>query len=560
MPYNTGNAVGSVDPRDLIDNAEHLDDAVNGESPIWTDRLGRVRVSMFGAEANASIITQRAEAAAATSVAAVSSTSASVAAAAAEAVKSKASADTAASIVTGGTASLEPLPGLMPLADGEGKIDLRWLGVDVAARINMSAVQLNHIGVPGAVGFGVGICPAPPPGMAMLAGTLAIGSDEYGNYQYEDGSVMVWIPAFFYRYGSAESVAYADYDVNSADVLPRSAYPTVLAAAVAGFALHRAFYDGGIEQPGVFVDKYQCSNNGGIASSVKMGAPLTSSSAHNPFSGLNGSPANNFSGSIPAAKTRGADFFPTSPFIQKALALLSLAHGQAATSTAACAWYSDGGTTNFPKGCNNNALGDVNDSEISYESTGHETYPDCGKTGSGKPFERTTHNGQACGVADLNGNVWEINPGLTVLDGEYYILSPDARMADLTEGVTLATDAWGPAGVAANYLLLGASHGSLGSGPGESRAIGSANQVLSGATEGLDWAAAGAGIPQLDGTGGTNLFGNDRLYDNNPEHMCTAAGGHWHYSTTSGVWALYCYLSRTNSNYAYGFRAALYLV
>lgn len=53
-----------------------------------------------------------------------------------EASKAKASADAAAAVVTGGTASLTPEPGKIPLADGEGKIDLQWLGSDVVDKIN----------------------------------------------------------------------------------------------------------------------------------------------------------------------------------------------------------------------------------------------------------------------------------------------------------------------------------------------------------------------------------------------------------------------------------------
>lgn len=419
-----------------------------------------------------------------------------------------------------------------------------------------SAVPVNHIGVAGTLGFGVGICPSPPHGMSYTDGTFAIASGEYGNYQYSDGSVMVWVPAFFYRYGHPDNPTYAEYGVNSVDVLPRSAYPTVAAANAAGFALHRAFYDGGEEQPGVFVDKYLCSNNGGIASSVALGNPLSSNSVNNPFSDLVGAPPNNYSGAIAAAKTRGSAFFPGSIFINKALALLSLAHAQAATSATACAWHDSSGVNNFPKGCNNNALGDSNDATISYTGTG---YSNAAKTGSGTPFAKTTHNGQECGVADLNGNMWEIALGLTYLGGNYYILSTDAAVADLTAGDSLATDAWGTAGVAANYVLLGATCGSLGTGPGSSRTIGSASAVLNNAVAGLDWAAAGAGIPLVDGVGGTNLFGNDRLYDNNPTHMCPIAGGSWSSGAGAGVWCLHCNSSRTSSSTNVGFRAALYL-
>lgn len=38
--YNTGNPLGSADPRDLYDNAENLDNAVNSTANEWTDRLG----------------------------------------------------------------------------------------------------------------------------------------------------------------------------------------------------------------------------------------------------------------------------------------------------------------------------------------------------------------------------------------------------------------------------------------------------------------------------------------------------------------------------------------
>lgn len=40
--YNTGNAIGSTDPKDLYDNAENLDVAVN-DGGTWKDRLGVTR-------------------------------------------------------------------------------------------------------------------------------------------------------------------------------------------------------------------------------------------------------------------------------------------------------------------------------------------------------------------------------------------------------------------------------------------------------------------------------------------------------------------------------------
>ncbi|TKD32605.1 SGNH/GDSL hydrolase family protein [Azotobacter chroococcum] len=49
MTYNTGNAVPSTDPRDLYDNAQALDEAVNSTAATFTDRLGNARTTLYRA-------------------------------------------------------------------------------------------------------------------------------------------------------------------------------------------------------------------------------------------------------------------------------------------------------------------------------------------------------------------------------------------------------------------------------------------------------------------------------------------------------------------------------
>jgi len=93
-----------------------------------------------------------------------------------------------------------------------------------------------------------------------------------------------------------------------------------------------------------------------------------------------------------------------------ALAILSMAHAQALTTVTYSAWYDT--TYNYPKGCNNDALKDEDDASVTFTGDG---YLNCGKTGSGTPFAKTTHNGQDCGVADLNGLMYEINIGVTCI-------------------------------------------------------------------------------------------------------------------------------------------------
>ncbi len=48
--FNTGNRLGSNAPKDLYDNAENLDNGINGTAKTWTDRLGVVRKSWTGIE------------------------------------------------------------------------------------------------------------------------------------------------------------------------------------------------------------------------------------------------------------------------------------------------------------------------------------------------------------------------------------------------------------------------------------------------------------------------------------------------------------------------------
>lgn len=416
----------------------------------------------------------------------------------------------------------------------------------------LAAGTTNDIGTPGAQGFGVGICPSPPPGMAELAGCRDPASDNYGNYLYQDGSVMVWIPKFYYKWGTGSN----GLAINNIDIKPASAYADEAAANAAGYALPRAFYDGGAVQLGVFEDKYKCSNNGGIASSIRYGKPLSSNAAHNPFSGLTGAPADFYYGAIAAAKTRGQNFFCSSRFVFAALALLSYAHAKASSITTYCAWYD--ATNNFPKGCNNNALGDAQDTAILYLSDG---YSNAVKTGSANYFSRTTHNGQNCGVADLNGGMWEITPGLVTETAAttYYVLKTSVAMKNMTGGVGGALDLWGTAAqLAANYDALGATYGAA-LASSTLKYFGNANQVLSEAVNGAAWQWAGLGGPLAGGVGGTNAFGNDGFWDSRPADMCPISGGGWVDSSNAGVWALALNGVRGNSDSTVGFRAALYL-
>ena len=291
--------------------------------------------------------------------------------------------------------------------------------VEVADGVAKFTTTYNNIGTPGAQGFGVGACPSGtlPSNFTALSGAADKTSANYGNYQFQDNSIMVYIPKFYYKIGTGSN----GLAVNVIDVKSIYDYTSRTDAEAAGYALHRAFIDGGAVKDGFFFDKYMCSQNsyGGeeIASSIKNGLPISTASAHNPIANLTACSSNNYYQAINAAHGRGTTFHTASRFQYSALAILSMAHGQASSSTDYCAWYH--ATYNFPKGCNNNALSDTNDTTVIWESDG---YSNCGKTGSagfgggaGNVFAKSTHNGQDCGVADLNGLMWEVTLGVTCI-------------------------------------------------------------------------------------------------------------------------------------------------
>jgi hypothetical protein len=427
-----------------------------------------------------------------------------------------------------------------------------------------AAGTVNNIGIPGQRGFGVGICPnALPAGMVEMTGCRDQSSDNYGHYQYSDGSVMIWWPVAYIKRGTgANGLA-----INQDSIVPFSTYPDVATANAAGYSVPRAFYDNGALQPGYFRDAFKCSNNGGIASSIKNGIPVTSAQrgilATAVFSACTGNaqaPANFYYGAIAAAKSRGNNFFPASIFMKTWAATVSKVHGQAATSSTFCAWYDPAGITNFPKGLNNNALGDVNDAAIAYISDGNGTYAGAGKTGSANFFARTTHNGQNCGSADENGLIYEICLGLTSDATNIYILNTAAAMKNITAGNALATDAWGATAYAAQYTSLGTTFGALwATGANRTTYYGSATQVFNAAVSGNAWAATGAGIPLATGIGGTNAFGQDYFLDYKPNEMCPIAAFGWSDGAGAGVWALHLYVVRGDTSNAVGFRSALYL-
>lgn len=433
-------------------------------------------------------------------------------------------------------------------------------------------VQVLGIGHAGATGFGVGVYSGDLPlGVVAMTGTHTLGHDNYGNYLVTNSqSVMVWIPAFWYKitYDAAAPFYGTKLEVSP---VPRP-----------GYVLHRAFIDGGAEKRGFFVDKYLWSNaladgtdntdvTGGIAASIKHRRPVSTHTDNNRISYLTGNsqtPTNTYGGVFAAAKSRGNLFAPISVFCRSALAMLALAHTQALLdgsgnpitgATGKAAWMDV--APYAPKGCNNNALRDAQDANVIYTGSGYLNQP---LTGSAGLFAKTTHNGQACGIADLNGGMWEVSCGLTNVGGPtnatYRILKEIIAIRDLVDATTGNFAAFS----ATPYDLLdpvwwtdAAAYHYFGNGT---------NQVLD---ESVDRTAHGykltaCGIMRDVAAGNavqvaTNQWGGDGLYRKHTNLLAPRLGGSWSLSSIAGVWAVIFNASRTDSDGHVGSRAVLYV-
>jgi len=419
--------------------------------------------------------------------------------------------------------------------------------------------------------FGVGEYPGTlSAGFSTLTGTSDRASANYGNYQYSDGSILVFIPKFFYRIGDVSSPNYAIYGLNAIDVVGIDYFADEAEANAGGFAIHRVFIDGGSEKHGFFMDKYLCSKDGAtsgksIANAKPIG--LTTNGSYNPSSTMTGCTGIS-SDAIVLSRARGVGFNNASIFMYSALSLLSLAHAQASSNTTYCGWY--GASDNFPKGCNS-SLTDINDASVTFTTAGDG---DANKplAGSANTLNKTTHNGQDCGVTDINGTTRQValgitNAGASATDitvksnGDSYVLKPSVALSSLTNGFGGANDAWGTAANLANNYDAVSDLFPWGSTIGWTFFGSGSNQVFSNDQSGINWLQTGCGIQDTtagaDATG-TSQFGSDGCYQYNMANQYPLTAGYWSDSSTARVFCRFWNVHRAYDFHLNGFRAAFY--
>lgn len=409
-------------------------------------------------------------------------------------------------------------------------------------------------GKAGQQGFGVGVYGGDPAdltamGLAPMKGCEDPTSANYGNYIHTNGSIMCCIPAFCYRLGKATAPSYSQDGVDALEIKEATKFPQFSHDAAfsspdfgGDWILHRAFVDGNKLKRAFFIDKYLCSNVNGQAASVKNADWLmchsnsTETYCTKSISGTVGEAYD----AITLSRARGDHYSLVTCYQWSAISLLSLAHGQAATSADACAWYDAKHTTNFPKGATSEYCRDFNDASVRYKDHSYRTL--LAKTGSGSPFNKTTHNGQASGVADVAGvcNQWTI--------GAY---NSSQATVGLMNTTTTAHE------ITADNVVNRNLHTfySTGFGDGQRGFSGIRN-----GTSGLDWAGAGI-VPRTDTT--STLFGGDeyREYYATTIGLKVGLGGTW--DQYAGIfcrsWACFASSSLWNkSSYYSGFRSAAY--
>ena len=410
----------------------------------------------------------------------------------------------------------------------------------------------GEIGKPGTMGFGVGVYPGDDLdtlGLVPMAGYTDPLNENYGNYQRSDGSVLVFIPAFVYSFSDKQGAESASgFGVRSFNDF---GYDETLANSK-DYIVHEAFLDGTQTKSGFFIAKYLMSKG---LKSIKDGIPISlCSSGSDACSSAEGHGAvGNATDALTLSKTWGTGYNCASVYMYSALAMLSLCHGWHATGTDACAWYDAAGTTNFPKGCNNNALGDQNDSTILYTNsdTQQKTKPN---TGSANHFAKTTHNGQLSGVCDINGCIEQMGIGATKYGSTNYVRAETAKFVDFTKDNVNSNNS--AVYRSANTTDVSSTWGKAGT------------NCFTTDKNGVSRALCGL-IPANSATGGTNEFGSDTAAwyrgSYGGYYGAMRCCGSWSSGAGAGVWYRYCCGSSSGSSYSWaygyacwGFRAALY--
>lgn len=296
--------------------------------------------------------------------------------------------------------------------------------------------------------------------------------------------------------------------------------------------IHPAFSVDSVEKAAFYFSKYQNIIENGRAYSLAHRDPKVSI---------------NFDTARKACEAKGAGFHLSTMAEWSYLAL----------------WSRKNGT--MPRGNNNYGR------DVSYtHEKGEETSKDSGKTArifTGSGPVTWNHNHQADGICDMNGNVWEWNAGMRLVNGEIQVIPYNnaalGSECDMSDTSTL----W-KAIKADGSLVAPGTAGTL-----KWDWVSGKIQLTSGAiTYTTDTGvggqykdmtlASGLTAPELakilllypDEPSGD--YGGDYHWFNPVGERLPLCGGYWNYGASAGVFGLYLGHPRSNASWSIGFRSA----
>lgn len=276
-------------------------------------------------------------------------------------------------------------------------------------------------------GFGAGVAYMPTIaaslGLTAMDGASERTHENFGNFVDNRNNVFVCIPMMYYK---------ADTNTRIDELM---GVPKVEVSYIAkdGYAPFYAFKKSNGEYvPCVFVSKYIMSKGSDNKPAfVKNADPVSSSSSYNGIQQFSGVEANNI-GFFTAIRMLGANYCLHYAALRFVYYMVAEAHKQKAilrfgtrakVPSSICAYLDI--APYYPKG-NNTNWGDADDTSLKYTRAGSGTYQGSsygvGKTGSANNLAKTTFNGQKCGIADMGGNMWEVDGGYIADSTQTYIL------------------------------------------------------------------------------------------------------------------------------------------
>jgi hypothetical protein len=207
-----------------------------------------------------------------------------------------------------------------------------------------------------------------------------------------------------------------------------------------------------------------------------------------------------------------------------------------------------------PKG-NNNIGADVNKTSLVFSRTdvgganvvsgfsgeSARAFTGAARIGTMSAIEQTTHNGQLCGIVDVNGNQWDVTPGLTNNTGtnsgykafsdldDYTAVSSNSGITGAANVISLAVNSsdngvWWTEANAYTYLVPNAG--------------GTYHPSSTWAANATRKAMAELGLPREAGTSltqtSTNILGGDGLFRAHTNNLLPVCGGTWSDGSTAG--------------------------